>query len=75
MPKDGAIPLDADSMPDEMQFDEAARRLLVGKGFIESVPAAVWNERNKLLFTQGQKFNRCGGMPFDHLQAKAATSR
>ena len=30
-------------MPDEMEYDEARRRLLVGKGFIENVPPAVWN--------------------------------
>lgn len=43
MPKAGAIPDDADSMPDVMEYDEARRRLLVGKGFIESVSPAVWN--------------------------------
>ena len=43
MPKDGAIPDDADSMPDLMEYDEARRRLLVGKGFIENVTPAVWN--------------------------------
>ena len=42
-PKDGAIPLDAESMPDEMEYDEARRHLLVGKGFIENVAPAVWN--------------------------------
>jgi type ISP restriction-modification system protein len=30
-------------MPDEMQYDEPRRRLLVGKGFVENVPPAVWN--------------------------------
>jgi hypothetical protein len=29
-------------MPDEMQYDEPRRRLLVGKGFVENVPPAVW---------------------------------
>ena len=43
IPKDGAIPLDAYSMPDEIEYDVAAGRLRVGKGFIENVPAAVWN--------------------------------
>lgn len=43
MPKDGAIPLDAESMPDEMQYDEARRHLLVGKGFVENVAPAIWN--------------------------------
>jgi predicted helicase len=42
IPKDGAIPDDADDMPDEIAYDESTRRLLVGKGFIENVPRAVW---------------------------------
>jgi hypothetical protein len=42
MPKEGAIPDDADSMPDEIQYDESRRRLLIGRGFIDNVPAAVW---------------------------------
>ena len=42
IPKDGAIPDDADSMPDEIHYNEAKRRLLIGKGFIDNVPAAVW---------------------------------
>jgi hypothetical protein len=41
MPKEGAIPDDPDSMPDEIQYDERRRRLLIGKGFIDNVPAAV----------------------------------
>ena len=42
IPKDGAIPDDADSMPDEIQYDGTKRRLLIGKGFIDNVPAEVW---------------------------------
>jgi len=42
IPKDGAIPDDADSMPDEIEYDESKCRLLIGKGFIENVPPAVW---------------------------------
>ncbi|HEX5270114.1 MAG TPA: type ISP restriction/modification enzyme, partial [Gemmataceae bacterium] len=42
MPKDGAIPGDADSMPDEIGYDATRHRLLIGKGFIDNVPAAVW---------------------------------
>jgi len=42
IPKDGAIPDDTDSMPDEMGYDEKRNRLLVGGGFIDNVPAAVW---------------------------------
>ncbi len=42
MPKDGAIPNDADSMPDAIGYDETRQRLLIGQGFIDNVPAAVW---------------------------------
>lgn len=42
IPKDGAIPDDADAMPDEMGYDEIKNRLMVGAGFIDSVPSAVW---------------------------------
>jgi hypothetical protein len=42
IPKDGTIPDDADSMPDEIGYDEAKQRLRVGSGFIDNVPAAVW---------------------------------
>ncbi len=42
IPKEGAIPDDADSMPDEIEYDEGRHRLLIGKGFIENVPPAVW---------------------------------
>ncbi len=42
IPKDGAIPNDPGSMPDEIQYDEAKHRLMIGKGYIDNVPAAVW---------------------------------
>jgi hypothetical protein len=42
IPKKGAIPDDADGMPDEIGYDEAKRRLMVGTGFIDNVPPAVW---------------------------------
>ena len=42
IPKDGAIPDDPASMPDEIGYDESQHRLLVGKGFVENVPPAVW---------------------------------
>ena len=42
IPKDGAIPDDADSMPDEIEYDESQQRLNIGKGFIENVSTAVW---------------------------------
>jgi len=30
-------------MPDEIQYDESQQRLLVGSGFINNVPKAVWD--------------------------------
>jgi hypothetical protein len=29
-------------MPDEIGYDESTNRLLVGKGFVDNVPPAVW---------------------------------
>jgi Type ISP C-terminal specificity domain/N-6 DNA Methylase len=43
VPKDGAIPDDPDSMPDELAYDLAKQRLQVGKGFIDNVPVEVWH--------------------------------
>jgi hypothetical protein len=43
IPKGGTIPSDAENMPDEMTYDVGSRTLHVGKGWIENVPAAVWN--------------------------------
>lgn len=43
IPKEGAIPDDPESMPDEIEYDPARQRLLVGAGFIDNVPVAVWN--------------------------------
>lgn len=37
--KAGAIPADADSIG----YDQASQRLLVGSGFVDRVPAAVWS--------------------------------
>ncbi|MGB0564573.1 MAG: type ISP restriction/modification enzyme, partial [Spirulinaceae cyanobacterium] len=42
IPKDGTIPSDPEQMPDTIDYDPATRRLLVGDGYIENVPAAVW---------------------------------
>ncbi len=42
IPKNGAIPDDPDSMPDEIRYDDSKRRLMVGAGFIDNVPPAVW---------------------------------
>lgn len=43
VPKDGAIPAGAENMPDSISYDAARQRLVVGKGFIEPVPPAVWH--------------------------------
>lgn len=42
IPKNGAIPDDPDTMPDEIAYDEPRKRLLVGAGYIDNVPPAVW---------------------------------
>ena len=42
IPKDGAIPATPDSMPDEMRYDDASSGCLVGTGFVDDVPPAVW---------------------------------
>jgi len=43
IPKDGAIPSDPDRMPDTIDYDAPKRRLMVGEGFIDNVPKAVWD--------------------------------
>ena len=42
VPVGGAIPNDADNMPDSLSYDVARQRLTVGTGNIEPVPPAVW---------------------------------
>ncbi len=42
LPKDGAIPSTPEGFPDTLEYDAAKRRLLVGTGFIDNVPPAVW---------------------------------
>ncbi|SHN55148.1 type ISP restriction/modification enzyme [Erythrobacter sanguineus] len=42
IPKDGAIPSTPEGFPDTLDYDAAKRRLLVGTGFIDNVPPAVW---------------------------------
>ncbi len=43
IPKEGAIPSDAEAMPDKIEYDATKLRLTVGTGFIDHVPPAVWN--------------------------------
>jgi len=40
--KEGAIPATAEDFPDSIDHDATKQRLLVGKGFIDHVPTAVW---------------------------------
>ena len=42
IPKAGAISGSPDEMPDSINYDAGKQRLLVGHGFIEKVPLAVW---------------------------------
>lgn len=42
LPKDGAIPSTPEGFPDTLEYDAAKRRLLIGTGFIDNVPPAVW---------------------------------
>jgi predicted helicase len=42
IPKEGAISDDPDEMPDTINYDAGNQRLLVGHGFIDRVPLAVW---------------------------------
>ena len=42
VPKSGAIPSDANGMPDTLSYDATQQRLQVGSGHIEPVPTAVW---------------------------------
>jgi hypothetical protein len=30
-------------MPDEIEYDETTHRLMIGRGFIDNIPAAVWH--------------------------------
>ena len=42
IPKDGMIPSTPEKFPDTIDYDAANKRLLVGTGFIDNVPPAVW---------------------------------
>lgn len=42
LPKDGAIPSTPEGFPDTIEYDAANSRLLVGTGFVDNVPPAVW---------------------------------
>ncbi len=42
IPKEGTISSGPDEMPDTINYDAGKQRLLVGHGFIENIPLAVW---------------------------------
>lgn len=42
IPKQGAIPDDPASMPDEIEYNASERRLMIGRGFVENVSPEVW---------------------------------
>lgn len=42
IPKGGTIPTTPDDFPDTIDHDAGLQRLFVGRGFIDRVPAAVW---------------------------------
>ena len=43
IPHDGAIPQDPAAMPGTINYDVNKQRLLVGTGFVDHVPPAVWS--------------------------------
>ena len=42
IPTAGAIPTDPEHFPDHIGYDAPARRLRIGDGFVDNVPAEVW---------------------------------
>ncbi|GAB4350885.1 MAG: hypothetical protein Fur0042_18980 [Cyanophyceae cyanobacterium] len=43
IPKGGAIPSEPERMPDTIEHDAQRDRLWVGEGYIDNVPAAIWD--------------------------------
>ena len=42
VPREGSIPTKPGRFPDHIDYDVASRRLMIGEGFIDNVPQAVW---------------------------------
>ncbi|MGH6872760.1 MAG: type ISP restriction/modification enzyme [Rhizomicrobium sp.] len=42
IPKDGAIPGAPEPLPDEISYDAAKHRLVIGKGYVANVTQAMW---------------------------------
>lgn len=43
IPAAGAIPQDANAMPDVIEYDETNQRLMIGSGYVERVTPQMWN--------------------------------
>lgn len=43
IPAEGMIPGAPEPLPDAMDYDPPLKRLIIGKGFIDNVPKAVWD--------------------------------
>lgn len=43
IPSNGAISTSPDEMPDEIEFDQGKRRLIIGSGYVENVTPEIWN--------------------------------
>lgn len=41
IPREGAIPATPEDFPNELRYDAAARRLFIGKGYVENVSQAM----------------------------------
>jgi hypothetical protein len=57
IPSGGAIPQDAVTMPDEIHYDPATKRLHIGSGFVENVEATVWKYEVSGKHVLGQWFS------------------
>jgi hypothetical protein len=42
IPKAGTIPSDPNLFPDSISYDASQKRLMIGTGFVDNVPPAVW---------------------------------
>jgi len=42
IPEDGAIPGAPEPLPEDISYDRERRRLLIGEGYVDNVPPAVW---------------------------------
>jgi hypothetical protein len=60
VPAEGAIPSDAEHMPDTISYDGASRRLWIGAGYVDNVPPAVWayEVSGKQVLTQWFSYRR-----------------